>query len=391
MNALETAVAVSPAPTLAAAYCARLEWHSEQGSHADCLLVPTAALHGDGRWLAAGEEAQQRGDAVMLDAMPWCRPGGLPRIEIDGSGLREATELRPGRHYPAHLFGRAVGGPRDMHPVRLIAASPKGRLLLDPNHPLSARNPHLLLAPAGETAAPGSRLANLFVGPGMQAPPTAAEICYFPPGALERQDERSDIAFYARPRLVQHLDLRCRAAVAALYARLLRPGARVLDLMASHDSHLPSAPDFDLYGLGLNDEELAANPRLAARVVQDLNACQLLPWRDASFDAVICTASIEYLVQPKAVLAEVRRVLRPGGALAIAFSDRWFPTKAIAVWGRLHDFERLGLVLHLLRTAGFARLHSETQRGLPRPPEDSFSDQRSHADPLFAAWGYAPS
>jgi hypothetical protein len=66
-------------------------------------------------------------------------------------------------------------------------------------------------------------------------------------------------------------------------------------------------------------------------------------------------------------------------------------TKAIAIWGRLHDLERLGMVLQLLRDAGFADLHTETQRGLPRPPEDRYFAQRSHADPLFAAWGYAPA
>lgn len=210
-------------------------------------------------------------------------------------------------------------------------------------------------------------------------------------GALARRDEASDIAFYARPRLVQHLDARCRAAIAELYDRLLCPGSRVLDLMASHDSHLPPALDLELCGLGLNDEELAANPRLAERVVQDLNACPSLPWADARFDAVICTAAIEYLLRPAAVLAEARRVLKPGGLMLLSFSDRWFPTKAIAVWGRLHEFERLGLALHLLRSAGFAGLETETRRGLPRPADDKYLAQRAFADPLFAAWGYAPA
>jgi SAM-dependent methyltransferase len=387
MNAPGSAVGVVQAPTFAAPWEARLEWCSAHAIHVDRLRVPAAALKGDGRWLAAGEEARQRGAAVTLDAGPWCRPTGLPPIELDAAGLPLPADLR---HYPAHLFGRSVGSPRDMHPVRVVAGEPGGRLRLDPNHPLAGRNPRLLLAPADDAAAPGTRLANLFDGPGMQALPSAGEACYFPPGSLARRDETSDIAFYARPRLVQHLDARCRAAVAALYARLLRPGARVLDLMASHDSHLPAALDLELYGLGLNDAELAANPRLAARVAQDLNACHRLPWADACFDAVICTASVEYLVRPHAVLAEARRVLRPGGVLAIAFSDRWFPTKAITVWSRLHEFERLGLVLHLLHTTGYARLHTETQRGLPRPPDDGLIARRSHADPLFAAWGYAP-
>ncbi len=373
--------------TAAVAIEARLEWCSEQATHVDRLLVAASALRADGRWVAAGEEALQRGGAVRLDASPWCRPAGHPRIELDAGEMRLPADLQPGRHFPAHLFGRAVGGPRDMQPVRVVDIGPGGRLLLDPNHPLSGRNPHLLLEPVPDAAASGSRLATLFDGPGMQAPPAVDGAWHFTPGALARRDEASDTAFYARPRLVQHLDARCRAAVGELYARLLGPGAQVLDLMASHDSHLPAHADVRLCGLGLNDEELAANPRLARRVVQDLNACPLLPWPDAHFDAVICTASIEYLVRPSEVLAETRRVLKPGGLLAITFSDRWFPTKAIAAWGRLHEFERLGLVLRLLHAAGFAGLNTETRRGLPRPADDKYFDRRAFADPLFAVWG----
>ena len=391
MNSPEAAITVSPAPTLATGYDARLVWRSELASHIDRLQVGANALHGDGRWLAAGEQARRLGGEQALDAAPWCQPAGQPRIVLEAGGLRLPAELQPGRHYPAHLFGRSVAGPRDLHPVRLLDIDPRGLLLLDPNHPLASREVCLILAPSRDEAAPGTRLATLFDGPGMQAPPANAEACYFPPGALARRDEAADIAFYARPRLVQHLDARCRAAVAELHDKLLRPGSRVLDLMASHDSHLPPALDLELCGLGLNDEELAANPRLAERVVKDLNACPLLPWADARFDAVICTASIEYLLRPAAVLAEARRVLKPGGLMLLSFSDRWFPTKAIAVWSRLHEFERLGLVLHLLHAAGFADLHTETRRGLPRPADDKYLAQRAFADPLFSAWGYAPA
>jgi len=391
MNSPEAAIAVSPAPTLAASYAVRLEWRSELACHVDRLQVGAGALHGDGRWLAAGEEIRRLGGELALDAAPWCRPAGQPRIVLDAANLRLPAELQPGRHYPAHLFGRTVAGPRDLHPVRLLDIDPRGLLLLDPNHPLAGRLPSLVLAPSSDEAAAVTRLATLFDGPGMQAPPANAEASYFPPGALARRDEASDIAFYSRPRLVQHLDARCRAAVAELHGRLLRPGSRVLDLMASHDSHLPPALDLELCGLGLNDEELAANPRLAERVVQDLNACPLLPWPDARFDAVICTAAIEYLLRPAQVLAEARRVLKPGGLMLLSFSDRWFPTKAIAVWGRLHEFERLGLVLHLLHGAGFGELHTETRRGLARPVDDKYLAQRAFADPLFAAWGYAPA
>jgi hypothetical protein len=73
----------------------------------------------------------------------------------------------------------------------------------------------------------------------------------------------------------------------------------------------------------------------------------------------------------------------------LAFSDRWFPDKAIRVWSELHPFERLGMVLGLLAAAGFGALRTETLRGLKRPEDDKYAAQRAHADPLFSAWGVA--
>lgn len=48
---------------------------------------------------------------------------------------------------------------------------------------------------------------------------------------------------------------------------------------------------------------------------------------DASVDAVLCCASVQYMQQPEAVFAEIARVLRPGGVVIIAFSNRMFYTK----------------------------------------------------------------
>ena len=102
---------------------------------------------------------------------------------------------------------------------------------------------------------------------------------------------------------------------------------------------------------------------------------------------MLCTAALEYLVRPRAVLAEVRRVLRPGGLCLLSFSDRWFPPKAIRMWSQLHAFERLGYTLALLKDAGFVGLNSETLRGMKRPEDDKYAAERDGADPLFAAWG----
>jgi SAM-dependent methyltransferase len=165
---------------------------------------------------------------------------------------------------------------------------------------------------------------------------------------------------------------------------------RVLDLMSSWVSHLPDPIDLHVTGLGLNAAELAQNPRLAERTVHDLNENPALPYPDAHFDAVVCTASVEYLVRPLEVFRAVRRVLRPGAPLVLTFSERWFPPKAIQLWPAIHPFERVGLVLRYFRAAGgFGVLGSETARGWPRPEDDKYAGQFPDADPLYAVWGRA--
>ncbi len=180
----------------------------------------------------------------------------------------------------------------------------------------------------------------------------------FPPGFFARLDESEDAAFYTAPRFVVHIDEATIAALTRWYAEVLAPGADVLDLMSSWVSHLPDARALPLgrvVGLGMNAAELAANPRLASYDVQDLNAEPRLPYPEASFDAVLCAVSIQYLTRPVEVFAEVARVLRPGGRVAISTSHRCFPTKAIRAWHVLPPEERLGAIaLYLERAGGFA-------------------------------------
>jgi hypothetical protein len=101
----------------------------------------------------------------------------------------------------------------------------------------------------------------------------------FPAGFFHRQDDGDDSEFYDLPRFVTHLDAPAIGAVSALYAEL-EVGGDVLDLMSSWVSHLPATPR-SLTVLGLNAEELAANPLATAAVVHDLNADPALPFADA--------------------------------------------------------------------------------------------------------------
>ncbi len=174
-----------------------------------------------------------------------------------------------------------------------------------------------------------------------------------PDAAFARQDESPDSDFYRSPRLVTHIDAAAVAAVTALYRETLAPGSDVLDLMTSHVSHLPAdLPLGRVAGLGMNAAEIAANPRLTERTVQSLNADPTLPYADAAFDAVLICVSVQYLTQPVEVFREIARVLRPGGALVVTFSNRCFPTKAVRVWSALDDAGHVALVGTYTQEAG---------------------------------------
>jgi ubiquinone/menaquinone biosynthesis C-methylase UbiE len=72
------------------------------------------------------------------------------------------------------------------------------------------------------------------------------------------------------------------------------------------------------------------------------------PWADASFDLVTCLEALEYFPRPRRALAEMARVLRPGGALLVStWPDGWarlLPGRAFTARGLAAELSRLGLV-----------------------------------------------
>jgi SAM-dependent methyltransferase len=57
--------------------------------------------------------------------------------------------------------------------------------------------------------------------------------------------------------------------------------------------------------------------------VADVVSDDFLPFADGSFDAVMCTQAFHYIVEPQPAIAEIRRVLRPGGAVLITVPVVW--------------------------------------------------------------------
>jgi SAM-dependent methyltransferase len=226
-------------------------------------------------------------------------------------------------------------------------------------------------------------------GPGMQARydknPTGFNLVT----PLQRRDDRPDPLFYKRDRFVHHIDETASENLSKIYTDLIKPGDAVLDLMAGWESHIPENLDVStVHGLGLNANELKQNPSLAAHTVQDLNANPILSFNDGTFDTIICSLSVEYLTDPVAVFNQAARVLKPGGTFAVAYSNRWFPEKAISIWADLHEFERMGLLLeYFFESNRYEGLSTVSQRGYPRPEQDAYSGTLQLSDPIYAVIG----
>ncbi len=310
-----------------------------------------------------------------------------PKVEheVPNEAFRsDAAPLKQGRFYPSQLL-HADNVPGPMFRVMKLNET---TFIANFSHPLQGRIFAIDSGKSDVSSEPIGRVEQLLEWSGMETQmqiPTDFE----GPDAFAREDESPDSEFYAVARKVTHIDAVCARRIQALYRTVLPEHARVLDLMAGWRSHLPDTVQ-SAVGLGLNAEELADNPQLAERIVKDINAYPVLPFPDASFDAVVCTVSFEYLTQPHKIVAEARRVLKPGGMFVVTLSHRYFRPKVTQLWTQLHPMERMAWVGMLIKQAGFNKVETYLEQGFRRPKDDRYGDQLTESDPLFATWGVAP-
>ena len=386
----------------------QMKWHSKKATHTEEYEAENVNFWRDRLPKEVYNKlgSQPVGQTVQVDFTPGSIVPGYDlqkTFEIKGAQFNRRfipdKEIQPrmGRFYPKGLLKGVAGVfPQNLEPFRCVGIG-NGHLKVDFNHPLA--NKLIQIKAFVKRIRPksverGGRCYDwmeiISDGPGMQAPWEGRPTDFLSENPFQRQDVRSDLLYYQKPRLVQHIDDRAIKVVKSIHGQLLHDGMRVLDLMSSWKSHLHEDLRLEkLSGLGLNAEELAKNVGLSDWVVHDLNENPKLPYKTGSYDAVICALSIEYLIEPETVFKEIGRGLRSGGLFIVTFSNRWFPEKVINIWKDLHEFERMGLVMEYFQKSKlFKDLETYSIRGLPRPTDDKYFPELMDSDPTYAVWGY---
>ena len=150
-----------------------------------------------------------------------------------------------------------------------------------------------------------------------------------------------------------------------------RARGRVLEVAIGTGLNLPHYPaDVTITGIELSPAMLAIARRRAAGLGRDVDLregdAEHLPFDDASFDTVACTLSLCTIPNPDAAIAEMRRVLGPGGRLLLLdhIGSSWPPVYAaqwllerITIRAAGEHFTRRQLPL--VKAAGFQIVETE--------------------------------
>jgi len=150
-----------------------------------------------------------------------------------------------------------------------------------------------------------------------------------------------------------------------------RAGGRVLEVAIGTGRSLPFYADgLEVTGVDLTPEMLELARRrtrkLGLEVDLQLGDAESLPFGDAEFDTVVCELGLCSIPRPRVAIAEMKRVLKPGGTLLLLdhIGSSWPP-----VWILQWLVERVSILtsgeyftrrqLPLVRAAGFEVVEQE--------------------------------
>jgi SAM-dependent methyltransferase len=131
--------------------------------------------------------------------------------------------------------------------------------------------------------------------------------------------------------------------------------ARALDLGSGHGGYARTLARSVRSMVGLDFRAPEVKPEDAERLTFIRADALRTPFRDASFDLVICSSLIEHVNRPADLLSEIARVLVPGGQCYLSFPPYYSPRgghnfspfhllgekAALQVYSLLHPRERV--------------------------------------------------
>ena len=118
---------------------------------------------------------------------------------------------------------------------------------------------------------------------------------------------------------------------------VLKPGMKVLDAGCGTGRHLCEAfrrQGVHVVGIDLNWDDLRKAQALAALTAAEDSGGRLvakadvtrLPFKDESFDVVVCSEVLEHIPENRKAVAELLRVLKPGKDMVVSV-PRYFPER----------------------------------------------------------------
>jgi methionine biosynthesis protein MetW len=189
--------------------------------------------------------------------------------------------------------------------------------------------------------------------------------------------------------------------------QFVQPGSRCLDVGCGDGRTVgPWLLQHGCRYVGVDVSEIAVSRAVAfgldARRIEDASA---LPFDDGSFDVGLMIEVLEHLFAPHEAVAEMHRVLRPGGVLLVTVPNvsYWRRRLDLALFGRWNPFGddlsveqpwrdphvrffNLSSMERMLRQAGFASVATRGQGGaVLRDLPFVRRFDRGHPSPAYAA------